>query len=57
MKKFEKSPQRWGLRSQTPVGFRRLTSELLLPSPVTVIFSKAFIALKSLLSKMNKKKT
>jgi len=33
----------WGLRPQIP--------ELLLSSPVTVIFSKAFVALTSLLSK------
>jgi len=37
----------WSLRPQTP--------ELLLSSPVTVTFSKAFVALTSLLSKRNKK--
>jgi len=55
--KLEKSPQRWGLCPQTPVGLRRLgsqTPELLFLSPVTLIFSKAFIALTSLLSKWNK---
>jgi len=35
----------WGFRPQTP--------ELLLPSPVTFIFPKPFLALKSLLSKRN----
>jgi len=37
----------WRIRLQTPV--------LLLSSPVTVIFSKTFVALTSLLSKRNKK--
>jgi len=59
--KAGKSPQRWGLRSKTPVGLRRLGAplpdplpELLPSSPVTVIFSKAFVALTSLLSKRNR---
>jgi len=41
-KKTRKSPQRCGLRSQTP--------EWLLPSPGIVIFSKAFVALTSLVT-------
>jgi len=44
--KAGKSPQRWELRPQTP--------EFLLPSLVTVIFSKAFVTLTPLLSKRNK---
>jgi len=49
-KKTEKLPQGWGLRPQTPVGLQRLRAppqipELLLPSPVTVTFLKAFFAL------------
>jgi len=57
--KTEKSPQRWGLRPQTPVGLRRMGDPLPDPQVVTPItcytyFFKGFCSAKVILSKRNK---
>jgi len=56
LKKLEKSPQRWELRTQTSISLRRLealTPDLLVVIPINyyTYFSKAFVAKTSLLSK------
>jgi len=55
LKKTVKLPQRWGPMASGSWELLPQTPELLLPSPVTVIFLKTVVALTSLLSKRNEK--